>query len=199
MNFYQIFLPIAALIYFVAVFVVRSWVLWKQTGVNPFVFGKGDTAHDYIGRVLNFITLATWVSIIFYSFYPESYHLLFPFSYLESDSIKMAGVMLLVLSILWISVAEYQMAASWRIGIDYNETTELVSKGLFKISRNPVFLGVFISYIGMFLIMPNALSFAIMLLMVVSIQIQVRLEEAYLESVHEETYLKYKKKVRRWI
>ena len=107
--------------------------------------------------------------------------------------------MLLVLSILWISIAEYQMAASWRIGIDYNETTELVSRGLFKVSRNPVFLGVFVSYIGMFLIMPNALSFAIMLLMVVSIQVQVRLEEEYLLAVHGDAYREYKKKVRRWI
>ena len=49
MSIYQIVLPVLAFLFFVAVFVVRSWVLWKQTGVNPFVFGKGDTAHDYIG------------------------------------------------------------------------------------------------------------------------------------------------------
>ena len=91
------------------------------------------------------------------------------------------------------------MAKSWRIGINYNEKTELVSTGLFNYSRNPVFLGIIISYIGTFLIIPNAISFAAMLITIITIQIQVRMEEEFLEKVHGEDYLDYKKKVRRWI
>ena len=50
MTFYQLFLPLATLFYFLIVFVLRSMVLWNQTGLNPFVFGNTDKAHDYIGR-----------------------------------------------------------------------------------------------------------------------------------------------------
>ena len=145
------------------------------------------------------MVLSTWVSICNYSFFPNLYHFLMPIGYLESENLQFAGLILLIISFLWTSVAQYQMSKSWRIGIDYSEKTKLVSHGLFKYSRNPIFLGVLISYLGTFLIIPNTLSFAILMVTYVSIQTQVRLEEEYLESVQGTDYLEYKMKVRRWI
>ena len=199
MNFYQIFLPIASLLYLLLVFVLRSVILWKQTGVNPLVFGNTDKAHDYIGRVYKVMVLGTWISITLFSFFPDQYPFLLPIDYLESDQLKFAGLVLLFVSFLWTSIGQYQMSGSWRIGIDYEETTKLVSDGLFKYSRNPIFLGVLISYLGTFLIIPNILSFSMMLVTFVTIQTQVRLEEEYLESVQGKEYLNYKFQVRRWL
>ncbi|SMD31809.1 Phospholipid methyltransferase [Reichenbachiella faecimaris] len=199
MNFYQIFLPIATLVYLLLVFVLRSVILWKQTGVNPFVFGKTDKAHGYIGRVYKLMVLGTWMSIGCYSFFPDQYQYLIPIDYLESDPLRVSGLILLVLSFLWTSISQYQMSKSWRIGIDYNEKTELINHGLFNYSRNPIFLGVLISYLGTFLIIPNTLSFSILFVTFITIQTQVRLEEEYLENVQGQDYLKYKAKVRRWL
>ena len=199
MNFYQIFLPIASLLYLLLVFVLRSFILWKQTGVNPLVFGNTDKAHDYIGRVYKVMVLGTWISITLFSFFPDQYPFLLPIEYLESAKLKFAGLILLFVSFLWTTIGQYQMSGSWRIGIDYEETTKLVSNGLFKYSRNPIFLGVLISYLGTFLIIPNILSFSMMLVTFVTIQTQVRLEEEYLESVQGKEYLNYKSQVRRWL
>ncbi len=199
MSFYQIFLPIATLLYLLLVFVLRSVILWKQTGVNPLVFGNTEKAHDFIGRVYKLMVLFTWVSIGLYSFFPTFYDYLKPIDYLENEQVRFSGLILLLISFLWTSVAQYQMSKSWRIGIDYEEKTELINSGLFKYSRNPIFLGVLLSYLGTFLIIPNILSFSIMLVTFVTIQTQVRLEEEYLESVQGQEYLDYKKKVRRWL
>ncbi len=198
MNFYQIFLPIATLLYLLLVFVLRSVILWKQTGVNPFVFGNTEKAHDYIGRVYKVMVLFTWISIGYYSFFPNWYQYLMPIDYLEFEGLQITGLVLLIISFLWTSIAQYQMSSSWRIGIDYNETTELISNGLFKYSRNPIFLGVLISYLGTFLIIPNILSFSILIVTFVTIQMQVRLEEEYLEAVQGQD-LDYKSKVLRWL
>lgn len=199
MTFYQVFLPIATLLYLLLVFVLRSVILWKQTGVNPFVFGNTEKAHDYIGRVYKVMVLCTWISIGLYSFYTPWYSHLMPVDYLEFEWLKTTGLILLIISFLWTSIAQYQMSKSWRIGIDYEEKTDLISHGLFEYSRNPIFLGVLISYLGTFLIIPNILSFSILLVTFVTIQIQVRLEEEYLESVQGNQYLNYKKNVHRWI
>ncbi|MEM6813334.1 MAG: isoprenylcysteine carboxylmethyltransferase family protein [Bacteroidota bacterium] len=199
MTFYQVFLPIATLLYLLLVFVLRSVILWKQTGVNPFVFGNTEKAHDYIGRVYKVMVLCTWISIGLYSFYTPWYSYLMPVDYLEFEWLKTTGLILLIISFLWTSIAQYQMSKSWRIGIDYEEKTDLISHGLFEYSRNPIFLGVLISYLGTFLIIPNILSFSILLVTFVTIQTQVRLEEEYLESVQGNQYLNYKKDVRRWI
>jgi|TARA_X000000368_G_C23009222_1_gene702715 protein-S-isoprenylcysteine O-methyltransferase Ste14 len=199
MNFYQIVLPIFTLSYFLIVFVLRSFILYKQTGVNPLVFTKTDNAHDFIGKSYKLMILFTWFSIAMYSFFPEHYKFIMPIWYLEDDTLKLVSTIVVVLSFLFVLTAQIQMAKSWRIGINYNEKTELVSTGLFNYSRNPVFLGIIISYIGTFLIIPNAISFAAMLITIITIQIQVRMEEEFLEKVHGEDYLDYKKKVRRWI
>ena len=199
MNFYQIFLPIATLLYLLLVFVLRSVILWKQTGVNPFVFGNTEKAHDYIGQVYKVMVLGTWVSIGIYSFYSAWYPYLMPIDYLEFEWLKTSGLVLLIISFLWTSISQYQMSKSWRIGIDYEEKTELISHGLFRYSRNPIFLGVLISYLGTFLIIPNILSFSILLVTFVTIQTQVRLEEEYLENIQGDAYRNYKVKVRRWL
>ena len=91
------------------------------------------------------------------------------------------------------------MANSWRIGIDEKNKTKLVTKGLFSISRNPIFLGIMIANIGLFLVIPNAFTLLIISLSTISINIQVRLEEAFLKQEFENQYLEYSKKVRRWI
>lgn len=199
MNFYQIFLPIATLLYILLVFILRSVIVWKQTGVNPFVFGSTDKAHDYIGRVYKLMVLLTWVSIGIFSFYPSWYQFLMPVQYLVIEWLRTTGLILLVVSFLWTSLAQYQMSKSWRIGIDYEEKTELINHGLFNYSRNPIFLGVLISYLGTFLIIPNILSFSILLVTFVTIQTQVRLEEEYLENVQGADYIDYKSRVRRWL
>jgi protein-S-isoprenylcysteine O-methyltransferase Ste14 len=181
------------------VFVLRSVILWKQTGINPFVFGNSDKAHDYVGRVYKLMMLFTWISIGIYSFFPDWYQYLMPITYIEYGWMKLSGVLLLIVTFIWTSIAQYQMASSWRIGIDYGEKTKLISHGLFKYSRNPVFLGVLTSYLGIFLITPNILSFSIILVIFVAIQTQVRLEEEYLTNAHGDQYDLYMTRVRRWI
>lgn len=199
MDFYQVFLPITTFLFFVLVFVIRSFIVWKQTSVNPFVFKKSDKAHDYIGGVYKVMVLFIWISIIFYSFFPKLYFYLVPISYLEDDVVKITGAILIIIAFVWTAIAQYQMAGSWRIGINYSEKTVLVKNGLFKYSRNPVFLGVLVSYLGVFLISPNALSLSVLLVTFVTIQTQVRLEEEFLvESVGQE-YSTYKTEVNRWL
>jgi protein-S-isoprenylcysteine O-methyltransferase Ste14 len=56
-------------------------------------------------------------------------------------------------------MAQFQMKDSWRIGIDDQMKTELVTNGLFQFSRNPVFLGMTASLIGFFLAFPTVIAF----------------------------------------
>ncbi|MPS73641.1 MAG: isoprenylcysteine carboxylmethyltransferase family protein [Chryseobacterium sp.] len=102
-------------------------------------------------------------------------------------------------SLIWTIVAQNQMKNSWRIGIDNDMKTELVTSGLFSISRNPVFLGMIMSLLGLFFVTPNAFSLLFLILGYVLIQIQIRLEEEFLYRQHGEKYLDYLIKVRRLI
>jgi protein-S-isoprenylcysteine O-methyltransferase Ste14 len=91
------------------------------------------------------------------------------------------------------------MGEAWRIGIDSEHRTPLVRKGVFGVSRNPIFLGMMITLLGLFLTIPNALTLLALGLGVVMIGAQVRLEEEHLSKLHPNEYADYRKRVRRWI
>lgn len=199
MDVYQIYLPAYTAWYMLQVFVFPSLVVWRRSGVNPFVFGSTDNAHDYVGRSFRLLGVATWISVLLYSFFPDAYQYILPVWYMESHWFKGTGVVVQITSLIWITTAQVQMSNSWRIGIDYGSKTKLVENGLFRISRNPVFLGIILSYIGMFLISPNGVSAVLLTLTLFALNVQVRLEEEHLSKMHGEEYERYRQRVRRWI
>ena len=54
-----------------------------------------------------------------------------------------------------------------------------------------------ISVLGIFFILPNALTFFLTVTTYLIIQIQIRLEEEFLEKQHGDNYLHYKLKTKR--
>lgn len=187
------------LTYFLFVFVIRSILLKLKTGVNPVSFNRRDDAHGYNGKVFTVISFMELIVVGIYAFKIEWYNYLLPFWYLESDTMYIIGWGFLILSLIAVLIAQSQMANSWRIGIDEKNKTKLVTKGLFSISRNPIFLGIMMANIGLFLVIPNTFTLLIISLSAISINTQIRLEEEFLRGEFENDYLEYAKKVRRWI
>jgi len=192
-------LIIYLIFYFGAAFVLPTYRVWKKTGVNPVTFRGADTAHDYIGKLFKIVMAVLTLAVIIYAFAPELYPNLLPIVWLENKTIQFVGIGLLVLSLSWTILAQIQMGNSWRIGIDEEKETALVQKGLFSLSRNPIFLRMQITLLGFFLVIPNALTILILVLGFVLIQIQVRLEEEFLAKTRGADYEEYRRKVRRWL
>lgn len=110
-----------------------------------------------------------------------------------------AGFGLLAASLLWTVIAQLSLGKSWRIGIDTVNDTELVRVGVYRISRNPIFLGMRATLLGFFLVLPNAVTLAVVVLGEALIQIQVRLEEEFLAAKHGTRYAEYQRNTRRWL
>lgn len=145
------------------------------------------------------ITSLIFIVALVNLFYPEGMQYFAPFLWLEISIIKYIGFILIHLALLWIIIAQIQMSDSWRVGIDHSVRTELKTNGMFCISRNPVFLGMFVTLSGVFFILPNAITLLVATVSVLLFQVQVRLEEEYLLKIHADTYIAYCKKTRRWI
>ena len=176
-----------------------SYRVWKQTGVIPITFSNADTAHDFIGKVFKWLLGMLLCVGALYAFYPKAIPYLLPFWYLQHAILQKIGIFILFTVLFWIAFAQYQMANSWRIGIDEQHKTPLVTAGIFAISRNPIFLGMLGSLLGIFLVIPNAVTGTILVTGVLVVQIQVRLEEAFLHKMHGTAYEQYCKQTRRWL
>ncbi len=195
----KVFLLAYLLIFFGLAMILPSYRVWKTTGVNPYKLGKSESAHDYIGILFRLSILGVMVVVVLFAFLPSLYEYLVPISYLNNSSLIIIGQILLAFAVIWVLVAQVHMQKSWRIGIDEDVKTELVQTGLFKISRNPIFLGMRVMLLGLFLVLPNAATLVILFVGDLLIQIQVRLEEEFLTRTHGKAYLAYRKQVRRWI
>ena len=82
----------------------------------------------------------------------------------------------------------------------YRTTTTVITSGPFRISRNPIYLGLTLAYLG--IAFAFDLTTAIALLPVVIVVMNwgvISREEAYLEAKFGEEYLRYKENVRRWL
>lgn len=180
-------------------FFLPSYRVWKQTGIFPVTFSNKDTAHDYIGNVFKLLLAVLLGTGAIYAFYTEGVKYLLPFWYLENVFLQITGWGILFVALIWIAIAQHQMSNSWRIGIDEKHKTRLVTEGVFSISRNPIFLGMLSTLFGLFLVIPNALTFMVGITGFISVQIQVRLEEEFLLKTHGEDYNNYCSKTKRWI
>lgn len=88
--------------------------------------------------------------------------------------------------------AQTSMGASWRIGVQETERTDLVTDGWFAVVRNPIFTAMVTVQAGLALVVATWLSLAALACLIAAVQLQVRLiEEPYLLRVHGAAYRDY--------
>ncbi|MDX2003238.1 MAG: isoprenylcysteine carboxylmethyltransferase family protein [Chitinophagales bacterium] len=191
------YLPFYMVVFVLLTFVLSSYRFYKQNGINPITFRRTDTAHDFNGKVMRLLMLALAIAIGCFCA-GKAYAYLLPIWYLEDLNWDMAGLVLLHASLVLIVVAQIQMGISWRIGIDKQLKTPLVTHKLYAWSRNPIYLGILLCLLGLFFILPNILTFFALLAGYFSMSIQIRLEEEFLLNQHGDTYTQYRQKVNRW-
>jgi len=198
-DYLRIILPIYFIIYFGVAIVLKSVIVAKRTGKNPFVLPKDDNVYGLVGFYFKLVLTAIFVYVVIYAVFPTWHDAFLPIRHLDNSTINYIGLSFLVISLVWTVIAQTQMKNSWRIGIDTDTKTELITNGLFSISRNPIFFGMIVTLLGAFLATPNALTVLFVILGYILIQLQIRLEEDFLTREHGQKYLEYKQKVRRFI
>ncbi len=114
--------------------------------------------------------------------------------------VRIVGVLVAVVGVAVFIISVLTMRDSWRAGVSKTDKTELVTKGIYKISRNPAFLGFDLMYLGILLMFFNLVLFEVSLFAVLMFHLQiVNVEEEFLLEAFGDEYLRYKKKVCRYI
>ena len=110
------------------------------------------------------------------------------------------GWIIVLLGLLVTMVAQYQMGASWRyIGSKSNDA-KLITHGLFKYSRNPIYVGGLIFFIGVIILLTDYLTILFLIFIFTGLEILVRYhEEPHLRKMHGKAYENYCNEVSRFI
>jgi protein-S-isoprenylcysteine O-methyltransferase Ste14 len=114
-------------------------------------------------------------------------------------ALLVSGIVLAILAILLVWRGQEDMAASWRVGIDPQEQTDLVTRGLFRFCRNPIYVGLMVALAAFCCLVPGYFSGGLLVLGAVLLQVQTRLEEAHLLDKHGAAYVAYGARVGRFL
>jgi protein-S-isoprenylcysteine O-methyltransferase Ste14 len=123
-----------------------------------------------------------------------------PVDALVADWSGWTGGVLAVVGIVATFIAQLAMGASWRVGVDDDERTDLVVRWPFTWVRNPIFTTMAMTAVGLALMVPGVLSILGLVLLAVALEHQVRhVEEPYLRRVHGPRYERYLAEVGRFV
>ena len=109
------------------------------------------------------------------------------------------GIALCILAIIGIAASLISFGNSFRVGIDEEKPDELVTAGMFAISRNPIYTCFIVFLAGQFLVHRNLIIAAAAICFTLTIHRQILREEKFLRSHYGEEYEAYLRKVRRYI
>ena len=199
MDIYQLYTIILFVLYFGIVLGFRAFLLYRTTGINPLKgFGK-KSKKGFTEKLIQFGLLLMLIIGINYCFLPSNYSYLLPFRFLEIETLNTAGFIIALIGLLVAFIAQIQMRDSWRIGIHDLNKSELITTGLFKYSRNPIYVALLLFFFGFLLLIPNLASLFLFILMVYALHEKIKDEESYLKAVFKNEYAEYTKNVSRWI
>ncbi len=109
--------------------------------------------------------------------------------------IAISGVPLVITSML-----EFRRASTTIDPFHPEEATSLVDGGVFRFSRNPMYMSLLLVLIGWSIWLGSLYNLAVLAMFVSYITVfQIKPEEAVMKSLFGEAYEKYCRNVRRWI
>lgn len=124
----------------------------------------------------------------------------YPFGMLSKMFGYAAGASLLTAGLVIIFIVRSKMKKANTNIQPWKPTNAILSDGVFAYSRNPVYVGMILIYIGVVFLLDSLWVLPPLFLVLLAMHYGVILrEERYLERKFGEEYLVYKQRVRRWI
>jgi protein-S-isoprenylcysteine O-methyltransferase Ste14 len=118
---------------------------------------------------------------------------------LVHTTLRILGAIIMLCGIGLMAVAQIHLGSAWRIGIEESASPGLETGGLYRYSRNPIYLGLLIAVIGYAMLLPTALSLVLLLGTYIGMRMQTAAEEAYLLRTYGESYRIYAQRVGRFL
>ncbi len=188
-------LPVAALAFVGLAVVVPALRVRRRTGVWPIVVGsstaRGQRSVAWLMRAF-VVAVAAWL-VAYAVAGPAAVGVV-----ALPPSVAAAGWSLVGASLGVLVLAQTQMGAAWRIGID-PRATPLVTRGLYRVVRNPIYTAMDLVLAGVVLVAPSPWSLAAAVGVAVALAVQTRLEEQHLLQLHGPAYRAYAARVGRFV
>jgi protein-S-isoprenylcysteine O-methyltransferase Ste14 len=147
--------------------------------INPAVFYSGKIA----GYALWIALLVSMINAPAISAWPVS---------------RLLALVLAALGLILITVSLINLGSATRLGLP-EESTQFKTNGLYRISRNPMYLGFDLLTISAIVFVPGFMVFILGVYSIFTYHLIIHAEESFLEARFGEIYCAYTRRVRRYL
>ena len=161
----------------------KQFIKTNQMGI-----GKKPKKVLIIERIMSVATVSSFVVSVWSIFGVKRFLM---------TELRIVGILLGVMAVIFFAAATITMKNSWRVGISEEKTT-LITNGIYRWSRNPAFVGFDLLYASM-----SLLFFNIPLVMVsagaaIMLHLQILQEEEHMHKMFGSDYEEYRKHTLRY-
>ena len=184
LGFFKEFMPygllsVIVLVIFYGIYYTKM-IIQKRQGIKTKQIGSRK--EKKLHTVETLMAIATYLIVVV-----EVLSIVFNYNLMPSNG-RINGIFIGLCGDCVFLFAIICMKDSWRAGIPEKDQTKLVTNGIYKVSRNPAFLGFDF----------NPVNLICTLFAIIMLHLQMLQEEKYMEATFGEQYLEYKKQVFRY-
>ncbi|MBN1429972.1 MAG: isoprenylcysteine carboxylmethyltransferase family protein [Anaerolineae bacterium] len=194
MNNYLDYFQIVGLVFFLVVFVGRTLYLRFGKNINPITLGVGKDGVKRVIELSFFVGLMAWIVEVLLTALRADFRL-FPapldMQLIDTIPARLIGAALVVVSFIIFIWALVSFRDSWRVGIDKQTQGDLITTGIFALSRNPIFVFINVYFIGTFLINGTLIFLIFAVVVVIGLHYQILQEERFLAESYGMAYQDY--------
>lgn len=181
-------------------FVGRAWLHHHRFGHSGLMLFRSSQWMQHVREAgLVVLSVALFVQATVYALRPELLAPLSLFTPPTSGLGLILGALLLASGGALMVVAQLDLGASWRVGFDEAARPGLVTTGVYRFTRNPIYLALFVSLAGLLLLLPTWLSLVMFVGTIVAIRNQVHEEERFLQRKYGDEFTAYARRVGRFV
>ena len=165
-------------------------VIQKKQSIKTNQMGIGNKPEKVliIERVMSVATVMTFMVGVISIFLVKKFVM---------DELRIAGIVIGVLAVIFFASATITMKSSWRVGIP-EEKTSLITDGIYRWSRNPAFVGFDLLYVSVCLMFFNISLVLVSVWATVMLHLQILQEEEHMYNMFGEEYNQYRKRTLRY-
>jgi protein-S-isoprenylcysteine O-methyltransferase Ste14 len=194
-------LPLIAVLAFYGLgFGWRTWVQLRRYGSSGIVLFRSGRPGQHLREAL-FVVLAVALlaEAALAAVAPRRLPGLVPLAPATAAVLRATGTVMVLGATALMLAAQLDLGASWRVGIDEGARPGLVTGGLYRYSRNPIYVAMLAALLGFALLLPSWISLGLLIGAGLGIRRHVRDEEAYLARTYGEGYRRYAARVGRFV
>ena len=127
-------------------------------------------------------------------------HFTFPVATFVQDPLNLIGLFPLLIGVALNIIADRDFKRYQTTVKPYEESATLLTEGVYRYSRHPMYLGFVLILLGISLLLGSISPYVVVLMFAILMDIVfIRVEEEMLSETFQEEWRQYKSKVRKWI